>query len=169
MLVIVENGNIALCFQLFLNFKAAGCRNIFQIHAAERTGNQIHRIHEFVHVLRFHAQRECVHAAQFLEQHAFAFHHGHTGLRTDVAQTQHSAAVRYHQTQVGPTGQLIGFIRILLNFQTRRCHTGGVSQRQILRCFHRNPGNHFDFALSLVMHCQTFFSDRHKNILLGLD
>ena len=48
---------------------SAGRGDILEIDAAERAGDVVHRLHELVHVLRLHAQRERVHIAERLEEH----------------------------------------------------------------------------------------------------
>ena len=85
-LVIVENRNVTLFFQLALNFKATGCRNIFKVDAAERARNECRRRStnsstSFV----FTQSGKCVYIAKCLEQHTFTLHNRHTGLRANVA------------------------------------------------------------------------------------
>src|SRR5699024_3721071 len=92
-LVVVEDGNVTLFLQLPLDLKAAGGGDVLQIDAAKGARNVIDRLHKGVHVLGVHTQGHRVHIAKGLEEYAFALHHRHTGLRADVAQTQHRAAV----------------------------------------------------------------------------
>ena len=51
------------------------------------------RAHDLVDVLRREAEREGVDAAELLEQHRLALHHGHGGLGADVAEAEHGGAV----------------------------------------------------------------------------
>ena len=67
--------------------------NILQIDAAEAAGNERDGVHELIHVVRFHAERKCVDIAERLEEHTFALHDRHTGLRADVAESKHRGAV----------------------------------------------------------------------------
>ena len=161
MLVVVEDGNVALFLELPLDFKAPGGGNVLQIDAAEGAGNQVDGVHKFVHVLGLDAQGERIHIAKGLEQGALALHDGHTGLGADVAQTQHGGAVGNDGAQVVPPGQLVGLVDILLNFQTGLGHAGGVGQTQVILGGYRDCSYHFDFALPLPMEPKGFFCVIH--------
>ena len=50
MLVIVENRDVTLFFQLALNFKATGCRNIFKVNTAKRARDIVDGFHKFIYV-----------------------------------------------------------------------------------------------------------------------
>ncbi len=80
-LVVVEDGDVALFFQLALDLKASGRGNILKVDAAERAGDERDGIDEFVYIVRLDAQREGIHIAEGLEEHAFALHDRHAGLR----------------------------------------------------------------------------------------
>ena len=146
-LIVVEDGNVALFLQLPLNLKAPGGGDILQIHAAEGAGDQINGVYKLVHILGFDAQREGVHIAEGLKQHALALHNGHSGLRADVAQAEHGGAVGDDGAQVVAAGELIGLVDILLDLQTGLGHTGGVGQRQVLFVFYGNNGVDLNFTL----------------------
>ena len=92
-LVVVEDGDVAALLQLALDLKAPGGGDVLQVDAPEGAGNIVDRLDKRVHILGLYAQRKCVHAAEALEQHALALHHGHTSLRADVPQAQHGGAV----------------------------------------------------------------------------
>ena len=151
MLVVVENRNIAAFFQLLLNLKAAGRGNILQVDPAKGTADIVHRLYKFVHVLGAHTQGKGVYASEFLEQHAFALHNGHTGLRANVAQTQYRRAVGDHRHHIPAAGQLPAFVVICLNRQTGLGHTGGVGQGQGVLVVHLGPCHHFNFAFPLTV------------------
>ena len=136
MLIIMENGNIALLFQLLLDLETAGSGDILQIHAAAAAGNHIYGIHNLVYILALDAQRECVHIAKLLEQDTFAFHNRHTCLRTDIAQTQDCGSVCHYQTGVPAVRVYIGLLHILLNLQTGLCYARCISQGKILFGLH---------------------------------
>jgi hypothetical protein len=54
-LVVVEYGDVTFFFELALDFKAAGCRDILQIDSAEGARDQIHCINKFIDVFAFDA------------------------------------------------------------------------------------------------------------------
>ena len=93
MLVVVEDRNVALILEFPLNFEASRGGNVLQIDAAEAAGDQRDGVHKLVHIVRFHAERKRVDIAERLEEHTFALHDGHTGLRADVAESKHRGAV----------------------------------------------------------------------------
>ena len=136
-LVVVEDGNVALLLQLALDLEAAGRGDILQIHAAKAAGDVIDGLHELVHVLGLDAQGEGVHIGKGLEQHALALHDGHTGLGADVTQTQNGAAVGDNGAQVVTAGQLITLVDILLDLQAGLGHAGGCKPGKDPPCFRR--------------------------------
>ena len=160
-LVVVEDGNIAALLEFALDLKAAGCGDILQVHAAEGAGQQGHRIDDVIHVVAADAKRNGVHTAEGLEEDAFALHHRHTGLRTDVSQSQHSAAVRDYSHGVPPTGELIALADILLNFQAGLSDTRRIGQRQGLLGANLRPGGDFQLAFPLIVQSQGFLCVIH--------
>ena len=128
-LVVVEDGDVALFLELAFDLKAAGGGNVLQIDAAERPGDVVHRLHKLVHVLRLDAEGEGVHAAEVLEQDALALHDRHAGFGTDIAEPQHRRPVGDDGAEVVAARQLIALVDVLLNFQARLRHAGGVRQR----------------------------------------
>ena len=138
MLVVVEHGDVAQLLQLRFDLKAPGRRDILQIDSAEGTGDQMHRIDKFIHILALDTQREGIHIAECLEQGAFALHDRHTCLGTDIAQAQHGAAVGDHSAEIMPPGQLVALVQVFLDLQTGLCHAGGVGQGQLFLGGHRN-------------------------------
>ena len=161
MLVVVEDGNVALFLQLPLDLKAPGGGNVLQVDAAEGAGDQVDGVDKLVHVLGLDAQGEGVHIAEGLEQHALALHNGHTGLGTDVAQAQDGGAVGDDGAQVVPPGQVIGLVDILLDLQAGLGNTGGVGQGQVVLGGHRHGGLHLNFALPLAVEPQGFLCVIH--------
>ena len=83
-LVIVENRDVTLFFQLALNFKATGCRNIFKVNTAKRARDIVDGFHKFIYVLCFNTDGKCVYIAKCLEQHTFTLHNRHTGFRANI-------------------------------------------------------------------------------------
>ena len=92
-LIVMEDRDIALFLQLALDFEAAGRGDVLQVHAAEAAGDEVDGIDDLVHIVGLDAEREGVHIAEGLEQHALAFHDGHARLGADVTQTQHLSLI----------------------------------------------------------------------------
>ena len=150
-LVIVEDENVTFFLQLALDLKAAWCRDVLQIDAAEAAGNVVDGLHKLVHVLGLDADGESVHIAEGLEEHALALHDGHTGLGADVAEAQDGAAVGDDRRHVPAAGKLIALARILLDLEARLRDAGRVGQGQIVLRLDRHAGHHLDLALPLPM------------------
>ena len=115
MLIVVEDGDVAAFLELALDLKAAGSGDVFEVHAAERAGDERDGIDEFVYIMRLDAQREGIHIAEGLEEHAFALHDRHTGLRADIAEAEDGRAVGDDGAEVPAAGQLVAFLKILLD------------------------------------------------------
>ena len=160
-LVVVEDGNVAFFLELPLNLEAAGSSDVLKVHTAKAAGNQVDGVDDFVHILALDAQGKGIHAAEFLEQHALAFHNRHSCLRPDVPQPQHGSSICHHQAQIVAAGELIALVHILLDCQTWLCHTGSVGQGHVLPRFDRHLGHHLQLALPLAMPLQRLFRIIH--------
>ena len=165
-LIVVENGNVAALLELALDFEAARRGNILKIDAAEGAGDQRHGVDKFVHILGLDAEREGIHAAEGLEQHAFALHDGHAGLGADVSQTENSRAVGDDGAEVVAAGQVIGAVDILLDLEAGLRDAGRIGKGEIVLGRNRNGGDDFDFSLPLLMELEGFFCVVHKKSLL---
>ena len=165
MLVIVENGDIAFFLELAFDFEAARCGNILQIDAAEAAGDEIDRIHKFVHIVRFYAEREGIHVAEGLEQNAFSLHNGHSGLRADVPKAEDGAAVGDDGTEIPAARQLVAFVHVLLDLQTRLGYARRVGEGEIVLGCNGNGRIDFDFALPLRVQPKGLFCIIHSNLL----
>ena len=128
MLVVVKDRDIAQLFQLALDLKAARRGNVLQIDAAEAAGEQVHRVHELVHILRADAQREGVHVRKRLEQHTLALHDGHTRLGPDVTEAEHGRAVRDDGAEIVPARERVALIGVALDLQARLGHAGRIRE-----------------------------------------
>ncbi len=92
-LVIVEHRDVQLTLQGLFDFKALGALDVFEVDAAEGGGDGLAGRDDAGRVVGVDADGERVHAAELFEQHALSLHNRHAGLRADIAQTQHRAAV----------------------------------------------------------------------------
>ena len=160
-LVVVEHGDVALLLQLPLDLKAAGGGDVLQIDATEGAGDVVDSLDKLVHVLGLDAQREGVHPAEGLEQHALALHHRHPGLRADVPKPQHGGAVGDNGHQVMAAGEGIALRRVLLDLQAGLGHAGGIGQGQGLLVVGGHGGHHLDLSLPLPVQPERFLRVIH--------
>ena len=92
-LVVVEDGDVERLAQPPLDLEAARRGDVLEVDAAEDRRDRLDRADDLVRILRVEADREGVDAAELLEQHGLALHHGQRGLRADVAEPEHGGAV----------------------------------------------------------------------------
>ena len=161
MLVIVEHGDIELVDKAVLDLEAARCRDVLQVDAAERGGEALDRLDDLVDVLGIQADGHGVHVAESLEQRAFAFHDGHRGQRTDVAQAE-------HRRPVGDDGDGVRLLRVGVgergirrDLLARLGDARRISERQILARLDLHLGNGVKLTLPLFVQTQRFLRDIH--------
>ena len=164
MLVVVEDGDIAALLESALDLKAPGGRDVPQIDAAKRPGQQRHGVDDLIHVVGPDAQGDGVHPAKGFEQGAFALHHRHPGLRPDVPQTEDGAAVGDHSHQVAPAGVLIGQLHIVPDPETGLGHPGGIGDGQLLGVGDGAFGDNIQLPAPVFVGEQGFFLDIHTTI-----
>ena len=162
MLIVVEDGNVALFLELALDLEAARRGDILKVDAAKASGDVVDRLNELVHVLGLHAEREGVHVAERLEEHALALHDGHAGLGADVAKTENGAAVGDDGSHVPAARELIAPAQILLDLETRLRNAGRIGKRKIVLRLDRHARHHFDLALPLAVEAERFFCIIHN-------
>ena len=165
MLVVVEDGDVALRLQLLFDLEASGSRDVLQVDAAEGSGDEVDRVDEFIHVLGLDAQGDGIHAAECLEQHALAFHDGHAGFGTDVAEAQHRGTVGDDRAQIVAERQVIALVQVLLDLQAGLRHAGGISQGQVVFRGDGHLGNDFYLSFPLFVEFQGFFCVIHGILL----
>jgi hypothetical protein len=87
---------------------------------------------DLVRVLGGEAERERVDAAELLEQHRLALHHGHGGLRADVAEAEHRRAVGDHGDGVALDRVLEGLVAVVADRQADARDAGRVGHREVV-------------------------------------
>ena len=145
-LVIVKHGNVAALAQLFLDIKAFGRFDVFEVDAAESRLQRGDNVDDFIGIGFVHFQIKHINAGEFFKQHAFAFHHGLAGQRADIAQAEHGGAVGNHRHQIAAGGVFIGSQRVVVDFHAGCRHAGRISQRQIVLGGQGLGGGDLDFA-----------------------
>lgn len=151
MLVVVKDGNIANLFESSFHFKATRGGDVFEIDSAKARRYIVYRGYDFVHVLSFKADRNCVYVGKFFEQNALAFHNGHTRFRAYVAESQNGRTVRYHCDSVPFASERITQFIISLDCEARGGNSRCVGKSQVLLVLHFGAGYDFEFALPLEM------------------
>ena len=151
MLVVVENRNIAAFLEPALNLEAARCGDILQIDPAEAAREQADGVDDVIDFLGTHAQRDCVHVAERLEQRAFALHNRHAGFGADVAEAEHRRTVGDHRHQIRPAGQFIALVDVFLDLQAGLGDTGGIREGEVVPRLERRAADHFDLAFPFLV------------------
>ena len=160
-LVIVEYRNIADLFKSALDLKAARSRDILEVDAAERAGDQLNGAYDLVHILGSHTKRERVHVSERLEQRALALHDRHAGNRTDIAQTEHRGAIRDDSHEIMTTGILVAQARVVLDLEARLGNTRRVRDRQIVLAVYLTAGHDLNLAAPFFVCLQCAFLNVH--------
>ena len=169
MLVVVHYGNVQFCLQATLYLEALGCLDILQVDTAKGGGDGLNRLDELLGVLLVHLYVEHVNAAINLEEQALALHYGLAADCTYVAKAQYGGTVAYHRHKVALAGVLVGIVGILLNLQTRLCHTWRVCQGKVGLCTVRFCGNYLylaRLALGMISQGSLFCNLCHKSFTL---
>ena len=96
--------------------------------SAECGGDGLHCCDELFGVLLVYFDIEGIHTGVDLEQEALTFHHGLTAHGTNVTQSEHSSAVGDDCHEVAFVCVTVGIVRVLLDFEARFGHTGGIGQ-----------------------------------------
>ena len=150
-LVVMEHGDVQLAFQHFFDFEAVGGLDVFQVNAAEAGCDGLHRRDDFFGGVCVDADREGIHAAEALEQHALAFHDGQGRGCADVAQAQHRGAVGNHRDGIGLAGVTVGIVDVLRDLAAGLGYAGGIRDGKIVDVFDGKLCYGFDLALGCLM------------------
>ena len=75
MLVIVENRNVQLVYQAFLDLEAPGSRDVLKVYPAKARCYRLDDFDDLVGVSGVQSQRPCIDPAELLEEKGLAFHH----------------------------------------------------------------------------------------------
>ena len=161
MLVIVEYRNVADLLESALDLKAARSRDILEVNATERAGDQLNGAYDLVHILGSHTERERIHVSERLEQRALALHNRHAGNRTDIAQTEHRGAVRDDRNQIVAARVLVAERRIVLDLEARLGNTRRVRDRQIVLAVYLTAGHDLNLAAPFFVCLQCAFLNVH--------
>src|SRR5699024_6664993 len=86
--------------------------NILKINADILCGDRFTEGDDLFGVVGVQSNWPSIHSGELFKQNRFALHDRHCGLRTNVAQSQHGAAIGYHRYGIALDGEVssIGFI-----------------------------------------------------------
>jgi len=131
-LVVVEDGDVQFVAQPPLDFEAARRGDVLEVDPAEPRCDRLHDRDDLVRVACVEADREGVEAAELLEQHRLAFHHGQRCFRPDVTEAQHRGAVGHDGDHVLLRGQRPHLLRVVGDRAADTRHAGGVRHGEIV-------------------------------------
>ena len=131
-LVVVEDGDVELGLQALLDLEAARGGDVLEVDAAEGRRDRLDGGDDLVGVLGVQAQREGVDAAELLEEHRLALHHGHRGLGPDVAEAEHGAAVGDDGDGVALDRVLERLVAVLRDRAADARDAGRVGHREVV-------------------------------------
>ena len=157
MLVVVENRDVQVALQFFLNGKALGAADVLQVDAAEGGRDGLDRRNDFFLGLGVDADGEGIHTAKLLEQDALAFHDRHGGLGADVPQAQHGGAVGDDGHHAALAGVAVDVLRVCLDLAAGLGDAGGVGGGQGVAVAAFHQALHRQFAVEFLMQFQRGF------------
>ena len=167
-LIIVEDRDVQLGPQPFLDLEAARRGDVLQVDPAVDRGDRLDDLDDLVRVLGVQADRPGVHPGEPLEQRRLPFHHRQCRSRADVAQPEHGRAVGDHGHGVPLDRQPPGVSRVLRDGQADPGHPGGVRAGEVVAV----PQRHLRVDLDLAAEVQQEGPVRHladAEALLGRD
>ena len=156
-LVVVEHGDVEVTLEFGFDFKALGAADVLQVDTAEGRGNGLDRSDDLLLRLGVQADGERINAAELLEQDALALHDRQTGLRADVAQTQHGSAVRDDGDGTALHRVGVDVIGVCLDLAARLGHAGGIGGGQRIAVLAFAKALHGDLAGELAVEFQSSF------------
>jgi len=151
-LVVVENGNIALLDQLLLDLEALRSLDVLEVHTTEGRGHGLYHGDDLIRVLLIQLDVEHVDVGKSLEQDTLAFHDRLAGQRSTVTKTEDGRSIGNDGNQVSLGGVLVGILGVGFNSQNRLCNTGGVSQAEIAGRLAGLGGNNRDLSRDSIHH-----------------
>ena len=132
----MEDRNIKKFFQSAFNLKTTRCRDIFQIDTAKCRRNIYHCFNDLFGVLGIQTDRNCVDTAEFFEENRFSFHNRHSGMGSDISETEDSTSVRNYGDRICLYRIFVSCFLIFGDHFTRFSYTRSVGDCQIFARIH---------------------------------
>ncbi|KPY93914.1 hypothetical protein ALO94_201237 [Pseudomonas syringae pv. spinaceae] len=131
MLVIVENRDVALFDQCFLDLKALRCLDVFQVDATEGDGDTLDGVDERLRAFGIDFDIENVDTGETLEQNPFTFHNRLGGQWAQIAEAENRGAIGNNCYQVAFAGVLVSQLGVTGNFTHGFSNARAVGQSQV--------------------------------------
>ncbi len=151
-LVVVENGNIALLDQLLLDLEALRSLDVLEVHTTEGRGHSLYHGDDLIRVLLIQLDVEHIDVGESLEQDTLAFHDRFAGQSSTVTKTENGCPIGNDSNQVSLGGVLIGILGVGFNGQNRLCNSGRVSQTEVAGSLAGFGWNNRDLSRDSIHH-----------------
>ena len=127
----MENGYIAQCLQPAFDLEAFGGLDVLQVNATVGAGDGAYRVDKGIDVRGVNQHVNGIDIGKALEQQGLTLHHRFAGEGTQIAQSQHGAAIGNDRNAVALAGIAIGHQRVTGDLAAGLCHTRRVGHRQM--------------------------------------
>src|SRR5881296_3729808 len=146
-LIVVPHGDLAFLPKPLENMETFRLRDVLEVHATERGGDELDRLDDLLRVLRREGDRECVDAAEVFEQQGLALHHRQSGFGSDVPEAEDACAVRDDGDLIPLVRQGPNLARVRGNIEAGLRDPWGVPDCEIVEAAHRNAWHDLDLSL----------------------
>ena len=145
-LVVVEDRDVEGRAQAVLDLEAARRGDVLQVDRAVAGRDRGHGRHDLVGVGRREADGPAVDAAELLQQHRLALHHGHRRFRADVAEAEHRGPVGDDGDRVALDRQAPRLLRVVRDRLRDARDAGRVGHREVVARGQRRLQRDLDLA-----------------------
>src|SRR5881397_3684077 len=169
LLVVVPHRDLTLLPQTLEDMETFRLRDVLEVHATERGGDELDRLDDLLRVLRREGDRECVDAAEVFEQQGLALHHRQSGFGSDVPEAEDACAVRDDGDLIPLVRQGPNLARVRGDIEAGLRDPGRVPDREIVEAPHRHAGHDLDLALIVRVVLRRLFLREVRALQVLLD
>src|SRR5438093_1229519 len=169
LLVVVPHRDLTLLPQTLEDVETFRLRDVFEVHATERGGDELDGLDDLLRVLRREGDRECVDAAEVFEQQGLALHHRQSGFGPDVPEAEDASAVRDDRDLIPLVRQGPNLARVRRDVEAGLRDPGRVPDREIVEAPHRHAGHDLDLALIVRVVLRRLFLREVRALQVLLD
>ncbi|MPM39083.1 hypothetical protein SDC9_85715 [bioreactor metagenome] len=152
MLVVVENGDVALLDQLLLDLEAFRALDVLEVHTTKGRAHCLDHGDDLIGIFLIQLDVEHIDVCKSLEQDSLALHDRLACQGPAVTETEDGSPVGNDGNQVSLGGVLVGILGVGLDGQNRLCNTGGVGQAEIGSCLAGFGRNNRDLSRDSIHH-----------------
>ena len=145
-LVVVEHGDVERSPQRLLDLERPRRRDVLQVDAAEGGRQPDDRLHDLVRLVDIEADRERIHAGEFLEQQRLALHDRHGRSRADITETQHRRAVADDRNRVALDRQVMDPLGLIGDRPADTSHTRRIGHGEVIGIAQRDASDRLELA-----------------------